>query len=145
MHEKLKQMNGKESQSSETVCFRDIETKVFQGIVLQVLSTVEGIGLLENTLFDSLLGRDVDRLKGIHVEQEPKNQSVNVRIELNIAYGVPIPEKAKEIQELIIDEIKKFTGLHVSSVHVIFKHLMLPQELKQQKIIEEQKEEEEVY
>ncbi len=143
MYEKLKKMDGKEIGPPETTCIRDIETKVFQGIVLQALSTVEGVGLLENTLFDSLLGRDLERLKGIHVEQDQKNHSVNVRIELDIAYGVSIPQKAEEIQNLIIEEIKNFTGLYVSSVHVIFKHLILPKEVERRKSLELAKEEEE--
>lgn len=133
MYDTLKQMDSKELDFAETTYIRDIETKVFQGIVLQALSKVEGIGLLENSLFDSLLGRDLDRLKGIHVEQDQKKHSVNIRIELNIAYGLAIPDKAEEIQKLIVKEVSEFTGLHVASIHIIFKHLILPQEMQQQK------------
>ena len=142
MYDKLKNIDVKELELPETTFIRDIETKVFQGIVLQALSEIEGVCLLENSLFDSLLGRDLERLKGIHVEQDQKKHSVNIRVEVNIAYGLSIPEKAEEIQQAIVEAVSKFTGLHVASVHVVFKHLILPQEVTAQeearKPIEEQ-------
>lgn len=123
MYEKL---DTKELKLPETVFVRDIESRVFQAIVLQSLSKIEGIGLLEGNLFDSLLGRELENVKGIHVEQDQKNHSVNIRIEINIAYGVSIPEKADEVQNKIVKEICCWTNLHVASVHVIFKDLILP-------------------
>ena len=47
-----------------------------------------------------------------------------MRVEVNVAYGVSIPEKAEEIQTKIAQEINRLTGLRVSQVHVIFKDLM---------------------
>ncbi len=127
MYEKL---DTKELNLPDTVFIRDIESRVFQAIVLQCLSKIEGIGLLEGNLFDSLLGRQVERVKGIHVEQDQKQHSVLVKVEINIAYGFSIPEKAEEIQTKIVEEVIRWSGLHVSTVHVIFKDLVLaaPQE-----------------
>lgn len=127
MYEKL---DTKELNLPDTVFIRDIESRVFQAIVLQCLSKIEGIGLLEGNLFDSLLGRQVERVKGIHVEQDQKQHSVLVKVEINIAYGFSIPEKAEEIQTKIVEEVTRWSGLHVSTVHVIFKDLVLaaPQE-----------------
>ncbi len=123
MYEKL---DAKELNLPDTVFIRDIETRVFQAIVLQCLSKIEGIGLLEGTFFDSLLGRDLERVKGIYVEQDQKQHSIEVRAEINIAYGMSIPEKAEEIQLRVVEEISRWTGLHVASVHIIFKDLILP-------------------
>lgn len=122
MYEKL---DTKELNLPDTVFIRDIESRVFQAIVLQCLSKIEGIGLLEGNLFDSLLGREVERVKGIHVEQDQKQHSVLVKVEIKIAYGFSIPEKAEEIQTKIVEEVIRWSGLHVSSVHVIFKDLVL--------------------
>lgn len=127
MYDKLKQMDSKELQLPDTVFVRDVETRVFQGIVLQALAQVEGIGLLEGNLFDSLLGREIDSIRGIHVEQDQKKHSVTIRVEINVLYGVSIPEKAEEIQDRLIEEISKWTGLHVASAHVVFKDLIHPQ------------------
>lgn len=122
MYEKL---DTKELHLPDTLFIRDIETRVFQAIVLQSLAKIEGIGLQEGNLFDSLLGREVERVKGIHVEQDSKQHSVKVRVEMNIAYGISIPEKAEEVQSKVVEEISRWTGLHVASVHVIFKDLIL--------------------
>ena len=123
MYEKL---DRKELNLPDTVFIRDIETRVFQAIVLQCLAKIEGVGLLEGNLFDSLLGREVERVKGIHVEQDQEQHSVEVRVEINIAYGVSIPEKAEEVQNKIVEEISRWSGLHVATVHVIFKDLIAP-------------------
>ena len=126
MHNPLKQIDTKELELPETVFIRDIESKVFQSIVLQALSQIEGVETLEGNLFDSLLGDGLDGVKGIHVDQDQKNHSVNVRIEINVAYGICIPEKSEEIQNKILQDISRLTSLHVGAVHVIFKNLISP-------------------
>lgn len=123
MQNPLKQIDTKELELPDTVFIRDIETKVFQAIVLQSLSHIEGVETLEGNLFDTLLGDNLDGIKGIHVDQNQKNHSVNVRVEVNIAYGLSIPEKAEEIQNKVLEDISCLTGLHVGTVHVIFKNL----------------------
>jgi uncharacterized alkaline shock family protein YloU len=125
MHSQLKQIDRKEVELPDTVFVWDIESKVFQAIAVQCLSKIEGIALLEGNLIDSLLGRDSnERIKGIHVEQDQKNHAIEIKLEINVAYGVSIPQKAEEIQTKISEEISLFTGLHVGSVHVVFKNLI---------------------
>ncbi len=126
MKEKF-QMDTKEIDLPDTLFIRDIETRVFQTIALQTLSNIEGVSMLEGNLIDSFLGRDgPDRIKGIHVDQDQKNRSVKLKLEVNIAYGISLPEKAEEIQNNIAQEVSHLTGLHVSCVHVIFRNLVLP-------------------
>jgi uncharacterized alkaline shock family protein YloU len=127
MYDPLKNMDARGMELPNTVFIRDIETRVLQGIVLQSLAKIEDISLLEGNLFDSLLGRDVERVKGIHVEQEQKGRSVDIRVEINIVYGVSIPAKSEEIQTKLVEEVTRWTGLHVTSVHVVFKELISPQ------------------
>jgi uncharacterized alkaline shock family protein YloU len=122
----LPTLNKKELENAETVYIRDIENRVFQVIVLQCLSGIKDISLLDGSIIDHLLERGgIERARGISVEQESKNQTVSVRVEVNIRYGVPIPQKAEEIQTKISEEITRLTALHVSSVHVIFKSVLL--------------------
>lgn len=113
-----------DTDATKTIFLRDIEPRVLQGIVLQTLAKIEGIGLLEGNLFDSLLGRDLERVKGLYVEQMQRGGSVEIRVEINIAYGVCIPEKSKEIQLRLVEEVTRWTGLHVASVHIVFKSLI---------------------
>lgn len=125
MHSPLQHIDTKEVVLPETVFIRDIEGKVFQSIAVQCLSDIEGVALLEGNFIDSLLGRDAaEGVKGIQVEQDPKTHSVSLKIEIKVAYGISIPEKAEEVQMKIAEKISRFTGLHVACVHVIFKNLI---------------------
>lgn len=125
VHDKLKKFDAKEIDLPETTFIRDVESKVFQSIALQCLAKIEGISVIEGNLIDNLLGRDgTDRVKGIYVEQDQKNHSVNLRVEVNVVYGVSIPQKAEEIQNKIAEEVSALTGLHVGCVHVVFKNLI---------------------
>jgi uncharacterized alkaline shock family protein YloU len=118
-----------------TMFIRDIENRVLQGIVVQTLAQIEGVGLIEGNLLDSLLGRDLDRIKGIYIEQDDKGRSVDIRVEINIAYGISIPEKAEEVQTRVAHEMTQWTGLHVSSVHVVFKELLPPVKVLEEALI----------
>lgn len=120
-------VDPKEFELPETTFVRDIENRVFQSILLQCLAKVEGIGLVEGGFIDNILGRDsLEGVKGIHINQDNKNHSVAIRVEVNVGYGIPIPEKAEEIQSKVVEEVTRLTGLHVSSVHVVFKNLIMP-------------------
>ncbi len=138
MDDKFKEIDKKELQLPETTFSRDIESKVFQAIVFKCLAKIEGISLPGGSLIDSLLGREAsERYTGIFVEQDQKEHSIAVKLEVNIQYGLSIPEKAEEIQSKVIEEVSKLTGLHVSCVHVIFKNLIV-------ETIEEEEQDEEV-
>jgi uncharacterized alkaline shock family protein YloU len=132
MNEQKSKVDTKEFELPETLFVRDIENRVFQGIVLQCLSQIEGITLIEGNLIDSLLGRSAleGNIKGIYAEQDNKSQSVNLKVEVNICYGYSIPEKADEIQSKIAEDITRLTGLHVSCVHVVFKNVITPLQAK---------------
>lgn len=120
-----KKVDTKEFEFPETVFIRDIDNRVFQGIVLQTLSAIEGIGLTEGNFIDSLLGRGIgESVKGIQAEQNEQNHTIKIKVEVNICFGVSIPEKAEEIQTKITEEITKLTGLHVACVHVVFKNVI---------------------
>lgn len=121
----------KEASSQDTVFARDIETRVFQAITVKCLSKIKGISLLEGNMFDNLLGREgTERIKGISIEQDPKSHSVNIKVELSIAYGLSIPEKSQEIQKKLVEDIVRLTGLHVAGVHIVFKNLLPEKQLE---------------
>lgn len=131
-NKQLTQIDTKELELPDTLFVRDIETRVFQSIALHSLARIEGVGLLEGTLIDSLLGRDGPAsVKGIHVEQEEKTRTVNLKVEVKVAYGVSIPEKAEEIQSKITEDICRLTGLHVGRVHVVFKDLIFHESIEE--------------
>lgn len=119
-----KKVDTKEFELPETIFIRDIENKVFQSIILQCLAEIQGISLVEGNFIDHLLGRSAEGVKGIYAEQDDRSQSINIKVEVNIHYGIVIPQKAEEIQTQITENITKLTGLHVASVHVVFKNVI---------------------
>jgi len=120
-----KLLESKEFELPETVFIQNIDNKVFQSIVVRCLTHIEGILLLEGNLIDTWLGRESSEgIKGIAVVQDEKSHLVNVKVEINVAYGISIPEKADEVQIKIAQDISRLTGLHVGSVHVIFRNLI---------------------
>jgi len=121
----------KELELPETLYVRDIENRVFQGIVLQCLTKIKGVTLVEGNFIDSIFNRGAtDGIKGIHAEQDSRDQTVSIKIDVNIIYGEIIPEKAEEIQTKVAEEVTRLTGLHVSTVHVVFKNVVTPEQSK---------------
>lgn len=126
-----KKIDTQEFELPETTFSCDIDNRVFQGIILQCLANVEGISLMEGNFIDNILGRTgPDSLKGITAEQDSKNQSIDIQVEVNICYGNSIPAKAEEIQSKIAEEITRLTGLHVSTIHVIFRNVLPYEQMK---------------
>lgn len=119
-------LDTKEFELPQTVFSRDIETRVIQVIILHCLGKIEGVGLMGGTLIDTLFGRDVERVKGIFVEQDSKNHLIKVKVEISIEYGISIPQKAEEVQIKVVEEITRLTGLHVAAVHLVVKGLIPP-------------------
>jgi uncharacterized alkaline shock family protein YloU len=121
----ISKVDTKEFELPETNYVHDIDNRVFQGIVLQCLADIEGITLVEGNIIDNILGRSgAESVKGITAEQDSPNHAVNIRVEINICFGISIPEKAEEIQQKITEEITKLTGLHVGSIHVVFRNVV---------------------
>lgn len=134
MNEKFKKMDLKELNFPETIFSRDIDSKVFQGMIAYTLSKIEGVQLISKGLIDSLLGRDsLENFSAIFVEQNEDEHSISIKVEVDIKFGICIPEKADEIQSKIIKTISQYSGLHVSSVHVVFKNLMIESKDKENK------------
>lgn len=121
----VKRLDTKEFEIPETVFIRDIDTKLLQEIVLQCLEKIPGIAIADSNFIDSIFGRGgTDKGASIQAEQDSKNHSVSIKVEVNISYGISLPEKAEEIQTKIAEEVTRLTGLHVSTVHVVFRGLM---------------------
>lgn len=126
-------IDAKELEFPDTMFVSDIENRVFQSIALQVLSRIDGISLLEGNFIDHILCRDtIERVRGIHVEQDQKQSTINLKIELNVRYGVVIPAKAEEIQLALLEELSRLTALHVGVIHLVFRNIDHQDQEKQQ-------------
>jgi uncharacterized alkaline shock family protein YloU len=122
-------IDPKEFDLPETVFSRDVENKVFQGIITETLSHIRGISPVGDSLFDQVIGRS-EKMKGIYAEQDASTNSLKVKLELSVHYGINIPQKAEEIQNAVSKDLTTMTGLHVAEVHIVFKNLHVeePQE-----------------
>lgn len=126
MPTKTSQVDFREVDFAETLCVRDIESRLFQALVLKIIDKIEGVAPAGGNIIDNIFGRDnSERVKTVFVEQDLKKHAVSIRVEINVRYGVSIPQKAEEVQTKIAEEVSKYTGLHVSRVHVIFKDLII--------------------
>ena len=119
----MSKIDPQEFELPETIYSRDINNKVFQGIVEKTISLIPGVSLQGETLIDQMIGR-AEKYRGITTIQDPDTQSIKVLIELSVKYGTNIPQKAEEIQAAVAEDLTMMTGLHVSEVHVIFKDLL---------------------
>ncbi|MBM3193823.1 MAG: Asp23/Gls24 family envelope stress response protein [Chlamydiae bacterium] len=118
-------LDVKEIDLPDTIFIRDIESRVFQSITIKCLEDVQGVSLTGGTLIDNLLGREgLEKIKGVYIEQDIKNHSVSIKLDVNVLYGISLPEKAEEIQTKVVKEISRLTGLHVACVHVVFKNIL---------------------
>lgn len=121
-----------QKENQPTIFLTDIETKVFQAIAFQTLKEIGSIELIEGSIFDSLLGgEEGEKMKGIHVECDETHPIVNFKIEVNILYGICIPEKSLEIEQKIKEKITELTGFHVGLIHVTFKNIIFPKSLEE--------------
>lgn len=118
----FKNIDVKEIELPNTEFIFDIESKVLQSICYQCITQIEGLVPLESGLIDNLLGHEY--LKGIHVQQDSKQHAVLIKIDVNVVYGIRLPQVAEQLQTLIVKQISELTGLHVGTVHVIFKNLL---------------------
>lgn len=119
----FKNIDVKEIELPNTDFIFDIETKVLQGICYQCIKQIEGLHPLEAGLIDNLLGQEP--LKGIYVQQDSKQHAVLIKLEVGVSYGVCLPNKAELLQTIVVKEISELTGLHVGSVHIVFKNLVV--------------------
>lgn len=122
---KVKGLDTRELKFPETLYVRDIEDRVFQGIVLECIKEIGGIAPVEGSFISSIFNPSPQEgIKGVTIEQNPKEKSVGIKVEVNVNYGESIPDKAEEMQSKIAEEVTRLTGLHVSYVHVVFKHII---------------------
>ena len=121
--DKIHPIDPQEFELPETTFSRDINNKVFHGIIEKVISRISGVSLQGETLLDHVIGR-TEKYRGITTIQEPASKSIKVKIELSVKYGTNIPQKAEEVHSAITEELTKMTGLHVSEIHVVFKDLI---------------------
>jgi uncharacterized alkaline shock family protein YloU len=122
---KAEKLDRREFDFPETHYLSNIDNKVFQNIVANAVQEIEGVSLYGGKLFGQLLLRERrENARSIRISQNEASHSVEVIVEVTIAYGLSIPTVAEELQNKIAERIIEMTGLHVSSIEVIFRDIV---------------------
>lgn len=109
------------------------EIKISEEVVLVVaglaISEVAGVSVV-NSLTDSVVEKFVKKNygKGIRVEMNDREVSVDVHVE--VEYGVKIPDVAWELQETVKKNIETMTNLTVNTVNIFVEGIVIERETK---------------
>lgn len=107
----------------------NIAEEVIASIASIATSEVEGLADVKQGAIADIVGIFGGRQKGVEVHLD-EDDMVHVSLKVTVAYGHPIHEVARRIQQKVIEDIKSMTGLEVKGVDVYVKDLKLdtPQE-----------------
>ena len=98
-----------------------VHESVVASIIRKAVCSVEGvIRLAGNTLVDNIadfVGSKKVMDRAISIEMG--DNAVTIEIRVVLAFGCSIPETARNIQETVIDEISRITGMQVPRIDVI--------------------------
>lgn len=103
----------------------NIAEEVIASIATIAASEVEGLADVKKGAIADIVGIFGGRQKGVDVRLDD-NGNVFVDLRVTVAYGNPIHEVAKHIQQKVTDDIQSMTGLNVEGVDVYVKDLKLP-------------------
>ena len=105
-----------------------VHESVIASIVRKATCAVDGVvRLAGNTLVDNIaeiVGSKKMYDRAIAIEMG--DASVQLEVKVILAYGVEIPAVAAKIQESVIDQIAKITGMSVAKVNVVVMDLEDP-------------------
>ena len=105
-----------EAQDSGTV---KISEEVVSTVASIAATGIEGVSSMNGTIAGGLVelfGVKKSNAKGIKVEIDGNNVTIDIHI--SVVYGYKIPEIAWEIQEKVKTSVEDFTGLNVEKVNI---------------------------
>lgn len=120
MSDKRKEVPTESSQSGQI----NIAEEVIASIASIAASEVEGLADVKHGAIADIVGIFGGRQKGVEVRLDEAGR-VHVNLKVTVAYGHPIHEVARRIQQKVGDDIKSMTGLDVDGVDIYVKDLKL--------------------
>ena len=107
-----------------------VHESVIASIIRKAACSVDGvIRLAGNTLVDNIaefVGSKKVMDRAISIEMG--DNSVKIEIRIILAYGCKVPEVAAEVQNAVIEEIARITGMQVLRIDVVVMDLEDPEE-----------------
>ena len=122
-----------------------IHENVIASVVRKVTCSVEGVARLAgSTLVDNIA--EIVGSRKIHdrsIAIDISGDTVKIEVKVNIAFGVHVPTVAMNIQQAVMEQVEKLTGMKVTQVNVVVQELDdLEKEEKEDSDEEEDAEEE---
>ena len=108
-------VNNIEEQTIGTVSFADEVVAVIAGVAVTEVPGVKGLSGNLQSGVNEMLGRRTPA-KGVHVEIEDRDVTVDTSVVLKSGYK--IPEVGKAIQDNVKKAVETMTGLNVKTVNV---------------------------
>ena len=114
----------------------NIAEEVIASIASIAASEVEGLADVKQGAIAEIVGIFGGKQKGVDVRLDEKGQ-VHVNLKVTVAYGHPIHEVARRIQQKVTEDIRAMTGLEVEGVNIYVKDLKLASGLERRTQLEE--------
>jgi uncharacterized alkaline shock family protein YloU len=115
----------------------NIAEEVIASIASIAASEVEGLADMKTGSIADIVGIFGGRQKGVEVRLDDEGK-VHVNLKVTVAYGHPIHEVARHIQQKVTEDVKSMTGLDVDGVDVYVKDLKLTSEPEAEEVVEEE-------
>lgn len=116
-NKKVQDLSVKEKSGGSVRVYESVISSIVRKTVLAMDGVVRFAG---NSLVDNIaefVGSKTIQDRAISVEMG--EQSVSVKIQLILEYGVYIPEVAAKVQDAVKDRIQELTGMVVENIDVI--------------------------
>ena len=103
----------------------NVHTNVTASIVRKAVCSVPGVARLAGSSFVDNIAEMVGnrRIHDRAIKITDNGDSLEIEVNINIFYGIPIPEVAVSVQESVIEAVEKTAGKTVKAVNVVIQEI----------------------
>ncbi len=103
----------------------NVHTNVTASIVRKAVCTVPGVARLAGSSFVDNIAEMVGnrRIHDRAIKIMDNGDSLDIEVNINIFYGIPIPDVAVSVQEAVIEAVEKTAGKTVKAVNVVIQEI----------------------
>ncbi len=103
----------------------NVHTNVTASIVRKAVCTVPGVARLAGSSFVDNIAEMVGnrRIHDRAIKIVDNGDSLDIEVNINIFYGIPIPDVAVNVQESVIEAVEKTAGKTVKAVNVVIQEI----------------------
>ncbi|MGE0269071.1 MAG: Asp23/Gls24 family envelope stress response protein [Candidatus Omnitrophota bacterium] len=96
----------------------EINDQVLKQLILDAAQEIDGVQIVSNSLFDKFLKIFLkSRLEGIHLDGK-KTDNIKAKLCVGIRSDLNLSEVTKEIQEMVMEKVKKTANISLNRVDI---------------------------